>query len=179
MTSCAPGSMRGNGSGPDHGRRLRASWQWIACRTRSVSLPISTAFPRASCQLFRRLARIRQATISSRASCGGSSQLVLAVDDDADGRVVGFITAISDGVLSAYIPLLEVLPEWQHRGIGSDLVQRMLDQLEPLYMIDLCCDDEMMPFYDRFGFTRGRSMLKRSYPHQAGRAIDGGTHADD
>ena len=109
----------------------------------------------------------------------GSSHIVLAVDDDAGGRVVGFITAISDGVLSAYIPLLEVLPEWQHRGIGSDLVQRMLDQLEPLYMIDLCCDDEMMPFYDRFGFTRGRSMLKRSYPHQAGRAIDGGTHTDD
>ena len=109
----------------------------------------------------------------------GSSHIVLAIDDDADGRVVGFITAISDGVLSAYIPLLEVLPEWQHRGIGSDLVQRMLDQLEPLYMIDLCCDDEMMPFYDRFGFTRGRAMLKRSYPHQAGRAIDGGTHTDD
>ena len=109
----------------------------------------------------------------------GSSHIVLAVDDDADGRVVGFITAVSDGVLSAYIPLLEVLPEWQHRGIGSDLVQRMLDQLEPLYMIDLCCDDEMMPFYDRFGFTRGRSMLKRSYPHQAGRVINGGTHADD
>ena len=109
----------------------------------------------------------------------GSSHIVLAIDDDADGRVVGFITAVSDGVLSAYIPLLEVLPDWQHRGIGSGLVQRMIDQLEPLYMIDLCCDDEMMPFYDRFGFTRGRSMLKRSYPHQAGRAIDRGTHADD
>ena len=36
--------------------------------------------------------------------------------DDA-GRVVGFVTAISDGVLSAYIPLLEVLPEYQ--GAGS------------------------------------------------------------
>jgi len=34
-------------------------------------------------------------------------------------RVVGFATAISDGVLSAYIPLLEVLPENQGSGIGS------------------------------------------------------------
>ena len=38
-----------------------------------------------------------------------SSHVVLAVDDES-GQVVGFITAISDGVLSAYIPFLEVLP---------------------------------------------------------------------
>ena len=38
-----------------------------------------------------------------------SSKLVLAIDETT-GNVAGFITAISDGVLSAYIPLLEVLP---------------------------------------------------------------------
>jgi hypothetical protein len=32
-----------------------------------------------------------------------------------NGRVIGFITAVTDKVLSAYIPLLEVLPAY--RGI--------------------------------------------------------------
>ncbi|WP_218212220.1 GNAT family N-acetyltransferase, partial [Pseudomonas sp. 2822-15] len=53
-----------------------------------------------------------------------STHIVLAVDDENE-QVVGFITAISDGVLSAYIPLLEVLTEYQGRGIGKELVRRM------------------------------------------------------
>ena len=66
----------------------------------------------------------------------GSGAVELAVDD-ATGRVVGFVTAVTDGVLSAYIPLLEVLPEYQGRGIGSELVRRLLSRLEHLYMVDL------------------------------------------
>ena len=34
-------------------------------------------------------------------------------------QVVGFVTATSDGVLSAYIPFLEVVPAYRSRGIGS------------------------------------------------------------
>jgi ribosomal protein S18 acetylase RimI-like enzyme len=63
-----------------------------------------------------------------------SRHIVLAIDNSTD-KVVGFITAISDGVLSAYIPLLEVLPEYQGQGIGRELVRRMLDQLQDYYMI--------------------------------------------
>ena len=66
------------------------------------------------------------------------------------GRVVGFVTAISDGVLSAFIPLLEVLPAHQGQGIGSELVRRMLSELEDFYMVDLVCDPELEPFYRRF-----------------------------
>ena len=58
----------------------------------------------------------------------GSAAVVLAVDDEAGGRVVGFITAISDGVLAATIPLLEVVPAYQGRGIGTGLVRRMLGE---------------------------------------------------
>ncbi|NIS29966.1 MAG: GNAT family N-acetyltransferase, partial [Actinobacteria bacterium] len=49
----------------------------------------------------------------------GSSHVVLAYDGD---RLVGFVTAVSDGVLAAFIPLLEVLPGHRGRGIGSELV---------------------------------------------------------
>jgi ribosomal protein S18 acetylase RimI-like enzyme len=79
----------------------------------------------------------------------GSDYVVLAREGE-DGRVVGFITAISDGVLSAFIPLLEVLPEHQGQGIGSELVRRMLGRLEDFYMVDLVCDPELESFYARF-----------------------------
>ena len=46
-----------------------------------------------------------------------SDHIVLAVDD-VTGHVVGFVTAISDGVLVAYIPLLEVLPAYQGQGMA-------------------------------------------------------------
>jgi ribosomal protein S18 acetylase RimI-like enzyme len=80
----------------------------------------------------------------------GSAHVVLARDGE---RVVGFVTAVGDGVLSAFIPLLEVLPEYQGQGIGTELMRRMLDRLESLYMVDLCCDADLEPFYRRFGMT--------------------------
>lgn len=52
------------------------------------------------------------------------SDFVVLARDERSGQVVGFITAISDGVLSAYIPLLEVLPSFQGQGIGSELCAR-------------------------------------------------------
>jgi ribosomal protein S18 acetylase RimI-like enzyme len=69
----------------------------------------------------------------------------------ADGRVIGIVSAISDGVLSAHIPLLEVLPEFQGRGVGSRLLSLMLERLDGLYMVDLSCDEDLVPFYRRFG----------------------------
>src|SRR5215212_1754434 len=65
--------------------------------------------------------------------------------------IVGFITAISDGVSCAYIPHLEVLPAYQGRGIGSELVRQMLERLRQIYMIDLICDANVQPFYARLG----------------------------
>ncbi len=95
-----------------------------------------------------------------------SYSAIVATDD---GRVVGFITAISDGVLSAYIPLLEVLPGHQGRGIGVELVRRMRDRLAHLYMVDLLCDDDVVPFYERVGgMHRAGGFIIRNYEAQSG-----------
>jgi len=78
--------------------------------------------------------------------------------------VVGFATAISDGVLAAYIPFLEVLPSHQGQGIGTTLVQRILGRLDDLYMVDVVCDALLEPFYERLGFlTLDRGMGLRRY----------------
>jgi ribosomal protein S18 acetylase RimI-like enzyme len=74
---------------------------------------------------------------------------VLAVDEHS-GRVVGFVTALTDGVQAAFIPLLEVLPEHRGQGVGSELMRRVLDRLADLPAVDLTCRPEMQAFYARF-----------------------------
>jgi GNAT superfamily N-acetyltransferase len=89
----------------------------------------------------------------------GSEAVVLALG--GDGQVIGFVTAVGDGILAASIPLLEVLPAWQGQGIGSELVRRILDVLGPRYMVDLVCDEDLVPFYERLGLTPFRAMIRR------------------
>lgn len=91
-----------------------------------------------------------------------------ALATNEEGAVVGFINAISDGVLTAYIPLLEVRSEYKGQGIGSELVRVLLSQLEGLYMVDTACDDDLVPFYERFGMMRGNAMVRRNYAAQRG-----------
>jgi GNAT superfamily N-acetyltransferase len=96
----------------------------------------------------------------------GSRHTIIAMKDTT---VVGFIYAISDGFLSAYIPLLEVRQEYRGRGIGTELVVRMLDRLADLYMVDLTCDPELQPFYERIGLRPATGANVRNYALQAGR----------
>lgn len=93
---------------------------------------------------------------------------IIAVDAESD-KVIGFINAITDKVLSAYIPLLEVLPQYQGKGVGQELVRRMLDELKDFYMIDLCCDEKLKPYYEKMGMTSVQGMVKRNYSRQSGR----------
>ncbi|MGC4047114.1 MAG: GNAT family N-acetyltransferase [Armatimonas sp.] len=94
-----------------------------------------------------------------------SAALWLAWDGE---RCVGFINALSDGVFYAFIPLLEVLPEYQGQGIGGELVRRMCETLKPMYAIDIVCDDALITYYERHGFTAGKAMMRRHYDNQAG-----------
>lgn len=98
-----------------------------------------------------------------------SHRRVWAVED---GRVVGYVNAISDGVLNAFIPWLEVHPDHQGRGIGAELVRRIVAELNGMYAIDLCCDANLLPFYEKLGFLgfsgaglRNPSAITGNLPH--------------
>ncbi len=97
-----------------------------------------------------------------------STHVVLAVNRKT-GKVVGFINALSDDILTAYIPLLEVLPQYRHHKIGTELVQRLLAKLKGLYMIDLLCDPSVQPFYEELGLVQGHGMCVRDFDAQCGR----------
>lgn len=90
-----------------------------------------------------------------------ADEVVIARDPGA--AVVGFATAITDDRFAAYISLVEVLPEHQGRGVGSRMVQALLERLGSCYMIDLVCDDDVVPFYERLGGTRLNAVVWRNH----------------
>jgi ribosomal protein S18 acetylase RimI-like enzyme len=91
-----------------------------------------------------------------------SDHVVLAVETEKS-RVVGFITALSDHIQSAFIPMLEVLPEYQGRGIGTRLTGMMLEKVEHIQAVDLTCDEHLQSFYERFGMLNSVGMVIRKY----------------
>ena len=93
----------------------------------------------------------------------GSDYVVLAFDVET-GRVIGYATALTDGAISSFIPLLEMLSAYQGRGIGQGLMTRMLERLGHLPNGDLLCDPDVMPFYERFGMKPCVGMVLRRSP---------------
>ena len=90
----------------------------------------------------------------------GSDLAQLAVDTTT-GQVVGFVAALTDGVQGAFITLLEVRPAWQGQGIGQALMEQMLERLRHIQTIELMCDTDLVPFYERFGMKLTTGMVLR------------------
>ncbi|WP_191295981.1 GNAT family N-acetyltransferase [Lentzea cavernae] len=80
----------------------------------------------------------------------GSYRAVIA---RSGGEVAGFVNMISDGVLTAFIPWLEVRPSFQGQGIGTELMRRIVAEAAHLYSVDLTCDDALRPYYERLGMS--------------------------
>ena len=95
----------------------------------------------------------------------GSTHFIVAIDDKTN-QVIGFITALSDGVNSSFIPLLEVLTDYQGQGIGKTLVEKMLLKLKDIPNVDLTCDIELQPFYEQFKMHKSHGMILRKYKNK-------------
>lgn len=98
-----------------------------------------------------------------------SDHIVVAVRND---QVIGFVTALSDGVLSAFITLLEVVPDEHNKGIGHSLINQLMDDIGDLYMVDLVCDANLSRFYAELGFATATGMSRRNYVMQSGRQAE-------
>lgn len=75
-----------------------------------------------------------------------------------NGRAIGMIRVLSDGSYANYITDVMVIPEYQHQGIGKELMRRtmafMQSTLEPgdtiaLYLMSAIGRED---FYKQFGF---------------------------
>ena len=71
-----------------------------------------------------------------------------------NGKLVGLIRAVGDGVSILYIQDLLVLPAYQRRGIGTSLMKTLLKQVPSVYQIVLMTDrvPHLLAFYRSCGF---------------------------
>ena len=68
--------------------------------------------------------------------------------------LIGYIECVSNGVTDAYIQDLMVHPDYQRRGIGTELMTIMINYLKQkhIYMISVVFEENLKPFYEKFGF---------------------------
>lgn len=74
-----------------------------------------------------------------------------AWDDD---RLVGLICAMDDGIMTSYIHYLLVDPDYQHLGIGKQLVEKMKEKYQDYLRIVIVAYNAEVGFYESCGFKR-------------------------
>ena len=72
-----------------------------------------------------------------------------------EGILVGVLRAVGDGASILFIQDILVTPEYQHQGIGTELLQQTLEKYKNVYQIQLATDNSMktISFYESNGFT--------------------------
>jgi len=91
---------------------------------------------------------------SLHAGLVASHSLVTAWDEK---MLVGLGNAISDGHLVVYFPHLIVRPEYQGKGIGTELMGRMMKRYRGFHQQTLLADGRAVDFYKKLGFFRAGS----------------------
>jgi GNAT superfamily N-acetyltransferase len=87
----------------------------------------------------------------------GSRFVVSAWDE---GTLVGFARAISDGVKNAYVADVVVRTDHRRRGIGAELVRRLLAGRDDIKFV-LRADPALHRWYAELGFAEAPNMLVR------------------
>jgi GNAT superfamily N-acetyltransferase len=80
-----------------------------------------------------------------------SETLITAWDNK---KLIGLGNAISDGYLTVYYPHLLVLPEYQGKGIGKMICDKMQEKYGDFHMQMLTADGKSIDFYKKNGFER-------------------------
>jgi aralkylamine N-acetyltransferase len=65
--------------------------------------------------------------------------------------LIGACRAITDGEYHAFVYDVAVRPEYQGRGIGKELMSRLLAELR-VWRVMLVADQQVQGFYEKFGF---------------------------
>jgi GNAT superfamily N-acetyltransferase len=89
-----------------------------------------------------------------RNALSSSHSLVTAWDGK---ELVGLGNALSDGFMVAYYSHMLVLPGYQGRGIGMQLMQMLLARYQGFHQHILIADGRAIDFYRKCGFNRAGS----------------------
>ena len=79
-------------------------------------------------------------------------------------RQIGFTRTVTDGVSVAYLADVYVLPEYQGRGLGVELVRATVDTGPHANVRWLLHTRDAHPLYEKFGFRRAGERLMEREP---------------
>ena len=74
-------------------------------------------------------------------------------------KLVGLINILDDGIMTAYAHYLLITPEYQHIGIGENLIKLVADKYKDYLRIILIAYDKEIGFYEHCGFTVGEEKV--------------------
>lgn len=78
------------------------------------------------------------------------SKVISAWEGD---KLVGLCCSLDDGVMTAYIHYLLVLPEYQNKGIGTTLLKKTLAEYESFFRVELIAEKSAVEYYEKLGFV--------------------------
>ena len=85
-----------------------------------------------------------------------------------NGKVIGMGRLIGDGAMYWYLQDIIILPEYQRKGIGKSIVNRLIEHIENTAIPNTCIEVGLSAvkgkeaFYEKLGFSLGSSgMTKR------------------
>jgi len=85
-------------------------------------------------------------------------------------RLVGFVRALSDRHLAAYIEDVMVHQDYRRGGVGDLIMSRLLTEIKHSANVSLFCEQPVASFYERHGFRATSYVLMQ-------RSVEDGPHA--
>jgi GNAT superfamily N-acetyltransferase len=85
-------------------------------------------------------------------------------------RLVGFVRALSDGHLAAYVEDVMVHQDYRRGGVGDLIMSRLLREIKQSANVSLFCERPVARFYERHGFRATSYVLMQ-------RSVEEGQHA--
>jgi ribosomal protein S18 acetylase RimI-like enzyme len=96
-----------------------------------------------------------------------ASDVIIALVDEEE-QLIGFCRVLTDFVYRGVLYDVIVKPSYRKMGFGAKLLDEVVNhpQLKEVESIALFCLPEMLPFYQRWGFTNDVVKLELIYRYQ-------------
>ena len=90
------------------------------------------------------------------------SDIIIGINNPDNQKLIGFARVLTDYVYRAVIWDVMIDAAYQKQGLGQTLIQSILDhpQLQSMEAFLLVCLPEIIPFYEKLGFTSDVGKLK-------------------